>query len=426
MSEYQSKHTGQEIDDGIDEAKTALQPGDVVDNLTSTDVDKPLSANQGKALKDSQVSVGDIVNNLTSTATDRPLAAAQGKTLQDTKAAKARQIIAGTGLDGGGDLTANRTLGLSSATQASLSAADTALQPGDPATDVSYDGEASGLAATDVQGAIDEAVESLLGRKEQIAQGFIQREQTRGDLDVDLAVAIALNLIGAPVAGGFYAGIIDTIKGDIQTSPADAYQTGLRYALIVSPQSLEAGPGLRWFTSNSGTNNDARTRWNGLEATDAILALEDSGYEAHDHIADVRASDPPPATPGGSDWYMPAMDELELLYRNFKPNNADNFTDDRSATFPGNQVQGTNPSSDPQGSPYANGPRIPDETFLALFKQSGGVESLSQLRYWTSTEAQDDRAWNQFFTNAGREGGQGAANKTSTSRSVRPVRRVVL
>jgi len=82
---------------------------------------------------------------------------------------------------------------------------------------------------------------SLEGRKEQIAQGFIQREGTRGDLDVDLAVAIELNLLGAPVAGGYYAGLIDTLTGNIIA--ADDYQTGLRYALIVSDKSLEGGRG---------------------------------------------------------------------------------------------------------------------------------------------------------------------------------------
>ena len=42
-----------------------------------------------------------------------------------------RTITAGTGLTGGGDLTADRTLSLSSAAQASLALADTALQSGD-------------------------------------------------------------------------------------------------------------------------------------------------------------------------------------------------------------------------------------------------------------------------------------------------------
>jgi hypothetical protein len=258
------------------------------------------------------------------------------------------------------------------------------------------------------------------------------REGIRRDLDIDLAIAIAFNQIGAPVVGGFYAGLIDTIKGDIQTSPADAYQTGLRYALIVGPKSLEGGRGTstgdkRWFTSNSGTNSDARTRWEGLAATEAILALSDSDYEAHDHINDVRTSDAPPATPGGSDWYMPAMDELEVLYRNFKPNDANNFTTTQAGRdFPGiGQVQGFNPSSDPQGSAYENGPRIPDETVLALFKENAN-EALDQERCWSTTEASTDRAWLQRFTASGAEGSQGTLSKTATTNSVRPVRRVVL
>ena len=50
----------------------------------------------------------------------------------------ARAILAGTGLSGGGDLSADRTVALSAAAQASLAAAETAVQPEDlvPALDV--------------------------------------------------------------------------------------------------------------------------------------------------------------------------------------------------------------------------------------------------------------------------------------------------
>ena len=59
---------------------------EVIDNLKSTDTDKPLSANQGKALKDlvdTKVNKSDVVNNLTSTDTDKPLSANQGKILNE-------------------------------------------------------------------------------------------------------------------------------------------------------------------------------------------------------------------------------------------------------------------------------------------------------------------------------------------------------
>jgi len=276
---------------------------------------------------------------------------------------------------------------------------------------------------------------SLEGRKEQIAQGFIQREQTRGDLDVDLAVAIELNLLGAPVAGGFYAGLIDTLTGNIIA--ADDYQTGLRYALIVSDKSLEGGRGsspasglptgdLKWDTQERGGEAGAFTRWNGLEATDVIIAKNDTSYEAHDFIEAVRSQYPAATTPGGSEWYLPAMDELELLYRNFKPKNGDNNDDTRNRVFPGTQVIGTNPSSAIEGFQYENGPRIPDVTYLDLFKE-GNAQAIDLERYWSTTDADEGgRVWRQDFTLSGFEGLQGALTKDDTRVSVRPVRRVVL
>ena len=61
-----------------------INTADIVDNLTSTDTNKPLSANQGKVLKakvDKKINITDIVDNLTSTNTDKPLSANQGKVI---------------------------------------------------------------------------------------------------------------------------------------------------------------------------------------------------------------------------------------------------------------------------------------------------------------------------------------------------------
>jgi len=278
-------------------------------------------------------------------------------------------------------------------------------------------------------------LETIEGRKQEIAQGFVQREGTRGDLDIDLAVAIELNLLGAPVAGGYYAGLIDTIAGDIIA--ADDYQTGLRYALIVAPKSLEGGRGaspasglptgdLEWDTQDRGGEAGCFTRWNGLEATNVIIAKNDTSYEVHDFIEAVRAQYPAVSTPGGTEWYLPAMDELELLYRNFKPNNADNDTRDFPRNFPGSNPSGRNLSSVPEGFNYENNPRIPDVTYLDLFKE-GNAQAIDLDRYWSTTDADEDgRAWYQFFTNSGGEGLQIAGAKDDVNASVRPVRRVVL
>jgi hypothetical protein len=55
---------------------------EVIDNLTSTDNDKALSANQGKVLQDNKLAIADIVDNLTSTDTNKALSANQGKELK--------------------------------------------------------------------------------------------------------------------------------------------------------------------------------------------------------------------------------------------------------------------------------------------------------------------------------------------------------
>ncbi len=80
-----------DVDGKEDADPTILKEADVIDNLTSTDTDKPLSANQGKVLEDGKepadatiLKQADIVDNLTSTSTTAPLSANQGKVLNDT------------------------------------------------------------------------------------------------------------------------------------------------------------------------------------------------------------------------------------------------------------------------------------------------------------------------------------------------------
>ena len=58
---------------------------DVVDNLTTADADKALSANMGKKLNDEKLASADVVNNLTTNDAKKALSAAQGKKLQDEK-----------------------------------------------------------------------------------------------------------------------------------------------------------------------------------------------------------------------------------------------------------------------------------------------------------------------------------------------------
>lgn len=72
------------------------------------------TTNDGLIINASDIKL-DTQNTLTSTSITKPLSANMGKQLQDTKANETTQIIAGSGLTGGGDLSANRTINVVSA-----------------------------------------------------------------------------------------------------------------------------------------------------------------------------------------------------------------------------------------------------------------------------------------------------------------------
>ena len=69
---------------------------DIVDTVTSTDATKPLSAAQGKVLKDLIDNLASssnvVINSLTSTDTTNALSAAQGKILKDVQDTHATEI----------------------------------------------------------------------------------------------------------------------------------------------------------------------------------------------------------------------------------------------------------------------------------------------------------------------------------------------
>jgi len=88
-----------------------------VDAETGTENTKPVTS-----LRVAQAITARVINSLSSVSTTSPLSAAQGKVLNDGKVPNARQILAGSGLTGGGDLSASRTLSADYASQADAEA----------------------------------------------------------------------------------------------------------------------------------------------------------------------------------------------------------------------------------------------------------------------------------------------------------------
>ena len=240
---------------------------------------------------------------------------------------------------------------------------------------------------------------------------------------------------GDPFAGGFLVGVIDTVAGTIDSQ--DDYQTGERYALVVAPKTLEGGQGsnpasglttgnLVWDAQGRSGESGCFTRWNGLEATNTIISKNDSNYQVFNFINECRTQYPAPAISGGSEWYLPALDELELIYRNLKSVTFDNSDFSTTNNFPGTQDSGFNPSSDPTGSAYTPTGE-PFQTGVLDF-QEGGAEALELSDgYWTSTDADEtSQAWYNLFASQNFAGAQNGTGKTSQSFGVRPVRRVLL
>ena len=112
---------------------------------------------------------------------------------------------------------------------------------------------------------------------------------------------------------------------------------------------------------------------------------------------------------GFSDWYMPALNELEVCYYNLKPTTTSNDTG-----------SGTNTNAVPsRGSNYTAG--TPAQTAATDF-QTGNSQAFAVNDYWTSTEYSSAAyAWRQDFNN----GGQNQPPKTAYM-YVRAVRRIAV
>lgn len=119
-------------------ADTALQSSDIntLSELNAILSDATLINTNDSRLSDSRTPLSHAASHSSgggdpiTPASIGAATSAQGA-LADTAVQPSRQVNSGTGLTGGGDLSANRTLSLDSSTIASLALADTALQPGD-------------------------------------------------------------------------------------------------------------------------------------------------------------------------------------------------------------------------------------------------------------------------------------------------------
>ena len=169
-------------------------------------------------------------------------------------------------------------------------------------------------------------------------------------------------ILGTQMDGGFYAG---RIMIDDKA-----------FALIVAPKADGDHDDHEWIHDYTDAP-DALSYNDGLANTRAMAA---AGSWLAKWALDLRIA-------GHDDWYIPSLDELDVIYRNLKPGAHENTCWARS---------GINMSAIPPAHPYT--PDFPVRTAAEAF-QSGGAESFEELWYWTSTRfaANKDWAWCQDF-----------------------------
>lgn len=192
-------------------------------------------------------------------------------------------------------------------------------------------------------------------------------------------------VIGAAIAGGFFAGRIRV--GDQV------------YGLIVAPKAEGNHDDAVWNKSQKMVDG-ARSYFDGFANTEAMAA---AGSKIAAWARGLKIG-------GFNDWYIPSRDELELSYRSLKPGSQENYT----------HRNGENPSSVPVGYPYTED--SPTQTEVAAFR-TGGAEAMEEAWYWSSTQYDPDPsyAWDQDFS----YGSQDYDLKDDTYR-VRAVRRIAL
>ena len=179
--------------------------------------------------------------------------------------------------------------------------------------------------------------------------------------------------IGQPLEGGFFAGYLNS--------------NGALFAIVAAPKSLEASGG--WGERG------------------VLIDGADSFHDGASNTAAMAAAGCKIAAQAQSDgWYIPSRDELELLYRAFKPTADENYK----------YRSGDNPSSSPAGYPYTEA--LPAQTSVVDFKDDE-QEAFKDTWYWSSTQYSAYYAWIQTFV----DGYQVNYGKSYEGR-VRPVRRI--
>lgn len=194
-------------------------------------------------------------------------------------------------------------------------------------------------------------------------------------------------VIGQAYGGGFYAGKINV--------------SGTQYYLIVAPKASGENSSRAWGTY--GVTTGITSVING-PTNSASLAALGAAYQAAVFAEGLTIG-------GYSDWYLPAKNELEVLYYNLKP------TTDANNTSSGSNANAVSP--EPISTNYTSG--SPAQTSAGIGFRTGETDAFASGYYWSSTENDSNFAWRQVFDSGFQTNGI-----KSYSFYVRAVRRIAV
>jgi hypothetical protein len=168
-----------------------------------------------------------------------------------------------------------------------------------------------------------------------------------------------LPAIGAPLDGGFYAGLIRILDET--------------FAIIVAPKATGERERSPWGEHGKKIEG-ASSVFDGRSNT---IAMAEAGCELAQWALTLQIG-------AAADWYLPSRDELEIIYRNLKPTAEENYT----------WRHGENVSAVPPT--YAYTEEVPAQTSVAPF-QDDGAEAFADTWYWSSSQYSATNAWFQNF-----------------------------